>query len=267
MSVVLYYTLANGKMKEIRCPIHWPSCSKGLPHTWWNRKFIFKTALGIIQLVLTPVLWVFKLLLDWTSKLLRKRQISNFQAVDKKCLNFHKIGIYVIPGNMYMLAPRWNTPAQMGELYGVINFALSVKFPTRLNISMLDNCVAKVWDKELCTAPVYRVRSRKLALNPCGLAWPRADLTPMKLRMLLLSNVRDLPLAMDNLCPTCGQVLRPGVEAWPELQIGGSQDAWMWPLASNICFSLSFSSSHFYSTNPQSPCSIFIPSLAKPWSN
>lgn len=190
---------------------------------------------------------------------------------DKKCLNFHKIGIYALPGNMCMLATRWNTPAQMGELYGVVYFAFrSVKFPACLNMSMLDMCVAELWDTELCTAPVHRVRGRKLALNPCGLAWPRADLDNnniMKLRMLLLPIAKGLPLAMDNLCPTWGQVLRPGVEAWPELRIEGSQDAWMWPLASNICFSPGFSSSHFYSTNPQSPCSIFIPSLAKPWSN
>lgn len=169
---------------------------------------------------------------------------------------------------MCMLAPRQNTPAWMGELHGVIYFAFrSVKFPACLNKSMLNKGVAEVWDKELCTAPVYRVRSRKLALNPCGLAWPRADLTLMKLRMLLLSTVRGPLLAVDNLCSTWGQVLRLGVEAWPYLHIERSQDAWIWPLASKICFSLGFSSSHFYSTNPQSPCSIFIPSLAKPWSN
>lgn len=125
--------------------------------------------MGIIQLVLTPVLWVFKLLLDWALKLIRKRQISNFQAADKKCLNFHKIGIYAVPGNM--LAPRQNTLAQMGELYGVIYFAFrSVKFPVCLNMSMLDKRVAEVWGKELCTAPVHRLSSRKLALSPCGWA-------------------------------------------------------------------------------------------------
>lgn len=79
---------------------------------------------------------------------------------------------------MYMLAPRWNTPAQMGKLGGVIYFAFrSAKFPACLYMSMLDKYVAEVWDKELCTAPVYRVKSRKLALNPCGLAWPDLKLT------------------------------------------------------------------------------------------
>lgn len=169
---------------------------------------------------------------------------------------------------MCMLAPTLNMPAQMGELYGVTYFAFrSVKFPACLNESMLCKCIAEVWDQELCTAQCTGswVESWLSTL----VAWPDLELTWPSWNSGCCEHPGPVvpPWALDNLCSVRGGGSRWGVEDRPEVHKGGSQDAWIWTLASKICFSLSFCSSHFYSSNPQSPCTIFTPSLAKPWPN
>ena len=169
---------------------------------------------------------------------------------------------------MCMLAPTLNMPAQIGELYGVTYFAFrSVKFPACLSNSMLCKWIAGIWDQELCTARCTgsQVESWLSTLA----AWPDLELTWPSWNSGCCEHPGPVvaPPALDNLCSVQGWVSRQGVAARPEVRMGGSQDACIWPLASKICFGLSFSSSHFYSSNPQSPCSIFTPSLAKPWSN
>jgi len=112
MPAAPYYTPANGEVRRERNKV--PSSfsqlqGMGCP-TCGKRTFNFKTAEGIVLLILTPLVWAFKLLLGQTLNLIWKTQISSLQTVDKKHLNFHKTGTGTVPGNGCVLAPALKMP-------------------------------------------------------------------------------------------------------------------------------------------------------------